>query len=55
MNERRYTLDEAKRELAKQSCRLHGHDFQVEVRAGGDPERILCERCGRVWPVGDAK
>lgn len=53
--ERRYTLAEAKLELAKQECDLHGHSFNTIVVVGsGDPVAISCDRCGTVWRVDSA-
>jgi hypothetical protein len=29
MSEQRYTLDEARLELARRQCAQHGHDFEI--------------------------
>lgn len=52
MSEPRYTLNEARLELAKEECRRRGHVFNVLISSSGDPERITCDRCGRSWPAG---
>lgn len=45
-----YTLDEAKRELARRECALQGHDFDVVVDLN-EPARFYCSRCGTSWAV----
>lgn len=53
--ERKYTLDEARRELARQECREHGHDFGHTVDTTGAPTKVVCERCGDVWTVESSR
>lgn len=57
-DEATFTLDEARRELAREECRRHGHDFQVieqEIRLGhfrdGPPLEVRCGRCWRRWQI----
>jgi hypothetical protein len=52
-DEQTYTLHEAKLELRRRQCIEEGHRFDVH-RAGFSPEprRVICDRCGRIWPVG---
>ena len=50
-DERRYTLAEARRELAAQECGRYGHDYQIMVQKD-EPVALECSRCGRGWPVG---
>jgi hypothetical protein len=49
--EPRYTLEEARWELAKDSCRTQGHDYQIVLAGSGEPTAILCERCGASWLI----
>ncbi len=54
MSERTYTLDEARRELTRQECRLHGHDFEILLTLESlDPKSLYCGRgCGAgPWTV----
>ena len=52
-DEPRYTLDEARVELARGECAVHGHDFEIVQAFGNNaPVKIFCDRCGRSWPVG---
>lgn len=44
--EPRYTLAEAKREIARQECLRFGHDWQTIAR-GGNPMQLVCGRCGK--------
>jgi len=46
MSDVRYTLDEARRELARRECVALGHDWVVVTGGGGEPRLVLCERCG---------
>lgn len=48
MDEKVYTLDEARRALALKECRDFGHDFELEPRRLMDeaPPGISCSRCG---------
>jgi hypothetical protein len=50
MSEKRFTLEEARIELALQECREHGHDWTVIVNQtfadpAGEPVRVVCDRC----------
>lgn len=45
--EQRYTLNEARRELAKAECTVHGHDWDVVQQFGEGPIAIVCSRCGK--------
>jgi len=42
---RRYSLDEARRELARRECAMLGHDWAIVERLGGWPGSVICERC----------
>lgn len=51
-DERRFTLDEAERELAQRECLAHGHSLDTIVVLGSsDPAALVCSRCGRSWRV----
>lgn len=50
MTEQRFTLDEARAELARQECREQGHTWSVvESRTfadpAGTPVAVVCDRC----------
>lgn len=48
----RYTLDEARRELARRECAMHGHDVEtILIVQTGQPRLLLCARCGQSWDV----
>jgi hypothetical protein len=50
--ERRYTLEEAKRELNREECHRYGHRYEVTLIHGkNEPTGLYCERCGRMWKV----
>lgn len=55
--QQRYTLDQARRELARRECEIHGHDIDFTHHAGStDPIAAYCTRgCGhhgwRMIPV----
>lgn len=56
MTEPRYTLAEARREIARQHCWEHGHDYSVISSRcmqdlAGQPINVQCDRCGTYWPV----
>jgi hypothetical protein len=52
MDEQRYTLEEAKLELAREECALYGHDFDVIANAGNIPLAVVCSRCDHPsWKV----
>lgn len=44
--EKRYTLEEARAEMARQECARHGHSWNVIQALTGGPMRIVCESCG---------
>lgn len=47
-----YTLTEARAEIARRECALHGHDFNIICVTGSlDPVALVCERCGRTLQV----
>ena len=47
-----YTLDEARKVLAKQECGAFGHDWEISTtKLGSEPRLLLCSRCGRSWSV----
>lgn len=47
-----YTLDEARRVLARRECGAHGHDWTVLQKMTGVPYLVCCGRCGDTYPVG---
>lgn len=50
--ERRYTLDEADRELRRRGCLSYGHVFEVLASAGNaDPNSVCCTRCSALWKI----
>lgn len=54
--EPRYTLAEAKAELARQECVNHGHTYGVlDDRtlgsAPGQPVEVYCSQCETTWPI----
>jgi hypothetical protein len=56
--ERCYTLDEARHELGRQECLMHGHDFEVisardMANAAGEPISVHCPRCGTSWACSE--
>lgn len=60
MTEKRFTLDEARKELALRECSNHNHDWTViVVRDLCDrfdrPIAVTCERCGEYRAVGAAR
>jgi hypothetical protein len=52
-DEPRYTLTEARRELAAQQCMVLGHQLRIACHEGrwGQPEALGCERCFTEWDV----
>ena len=52
---RRYTLDEARRELARRECAADGHAWDVVTGSGARPILLFCDRCHRSWSVGQEK
>jgi hypothetical protein len=54
-SEPKYTLAKARAEIAKQECEMEGHLFEVLVFAGhGEPNKVVCARCGRSWRIEEA-
>ena len=52
MAERKYTLAEAERELARRECSMIGHSLTEIIAAGSaDPVRVVCSRCAMSWKV----
>lgn len=53
-DEQRFTLEEARQELARQDCLADGHDFDVVATFASDgaPAYVTCSRCARSWAVG---
>jgi hypothetical protein len=50
--EKRYTLAEARREIARRECVGRGHDTKVICNGlSTEPIRIVCGRCGDSWAV----
>lgn len=50
--DQRYTLAEARHELARLECATHGHDINaISSGLSTDPIRIVCSRCGDSWAV----
>lgn len=47
----RFTLEEARRELARQRCATYGHSYDVETCIAGYPVAITCSDCGGSWVV----
>lgn len=50
-DEPKYTLEEARQVMARRECAMHGHDFDVLQKMGGEPYMVLCSRCGRSWQL----
>jgi hypothetical protein len=51
-DDQKYTLDEARRELAIRECGMQGHDYDVLVVLGSnEPQCVLCRRCGESWSI----
>lgn len=55
MDEQRFTLDEARKVIARQACAMQGHDFEVLTELGGGPRTVFCRRCGLSWPVATSE
>ncbi len=56
MTEQRYTLDEARTELARQECAADGHNYDVISsrsfeNPAGTPVDVRCARCKTHWPI----
>lgn len=49
--QKRYTLEEAKLELARRDCTVLGHDFEHVTDSGNNPTRVVCARCLAYWRV----
>lgn len=50
MTEQRYSLDEARRILAREVCALHGHSWDI-IETDAGPEAILCSNCGVSYKI----
>lgn len=50
-DEPRYTLAEARWELAKDKCLTQGHDLDIILAYTGEPQSIICQRCGASWLI----
>jgi hypothetical protein len=51
-DERKYTLSEARQELARRECVEHGHDWHVVLMLGTNvPYSVACDRCGQIHVV----
>ena len=46
MDEKTYTLDEARRVMRIQECRDHGHSWDVVENWTAGPMRLTCGTCG---------
>jgi hypothetical protein len=53
MEEKLYTLDEAKTELRKRECDYKGHMIVEAYDTDGELAKIFCDNCGRNWTVVD--
>ena len=56
MTEPRYTLAEARAELARQECIHNGHDYDVldnrtMGNSPGHPIEVYCTTCHSTWPI----
>lgn len=49
-DEERYTLEEARAELAREDCQVYGHDFVVIATSDG-PSDVVCSRCSQSWTL----
>jgi hypothetical protein len=50
--EKTFTLEEARKELARLECFRHGHDWNIVTWLGQEtPSAITCNRCGRTHGV----
>ncbi len=47
--EKRYTLEQARRLLNRQVCAQHGHDLEHILKGDGDLSAVYCSRCGASW------
>jgi hypothetical protein len=50
-----YTLEEARRELARRECEHHGHSWDVISTIGAGPEAVVCTQCGWAGTVAMGK
>jgi hypothetical protein len=54
VSERTYTLKAARHKLAKQECLRYNHNWDIIEAFGPGPTTLICERCGRQHPIGEA-
>jgi hypothetical protein len=47
--EKKYTLEEARRELDRLQCMVFGHSFDHVVNGDGDLLCVVCSRCRKSW------
>lgn len=50
VDDRRYTLDEARAELARRQCEIEGHDLEIVLTAY-EPTGAVCSRCAASWKI----
>lgn len=55
MTDERYTLDEARAELARRACAADGHAYDViavrTLAGAGHPVGVRCRRCHSHWSI----
>ena len=50
--QKRYTLEEAKAEIARRQCAQEGHYYNVLTTHGTNaPVSVICDRCGQSWGI----
>ena len=54
-DEPRYTLAEARVELARQECGRQGHNLEILLSDGTSPRSVWCRRCNYSWVVAVPK
>ncbi len=52
--EERFTLEEARRQLALEECRNFGHRYEFIQTVMLEPIRFYCMRCHRSWDATPA-
>lgn len=50
-DEDRYTLEEARRIIAQQTCAMRNHQYEIIESIGAGPSSLICGRCGKSWDV----
>ena len=48
--EKLFTLEEAKKEIARIECKYYGHDYDI-VCSYSAPQHLFCNRCHAHWRV----